>query len=79
MEFFKCPCPGEGTVMIDGDPQGSNRDEEGEFDILQCNRGHHTVELQCKEGRVCANSPQDVVIKRTNPIKPKEIEFQCGW
>lgn len=78
MEFFTCPCPGNGMVILDGNEQGNNRDENGKIRILQCGRGLHEVALECMEGKQCSNSPQEVMISDTNPITPQEVTFQCG-
>ena len=77
MEFFTCPCPGKGTVILDGNEQGSNRDEDGGLRVFQCGRGLHRIALECTDGKRCSNSPQEVMISDTNPISTQEVPFQC--
>lgn len=77
MEFFTCPCPGNGMVILDGNEQGNNKDENGKIRTLQCGRGLHQVVLECTHGEQCADSPQEVMIAETNPITPQEVPFQC--
>ena len=78
MEFFTCPCPGKGRVILNGNDQGDNNDENGVPHAKQCGRGLHQVALECAEGKQCADSPREVMIKKTNPISPQEVPFQCG-
>lgn len=77
MEFFTCPCPGNGRVILDGNEQGNNKDENGNMRTLQCGQGLHQIALQCNHGEQCAHSPQKVMISKTNPIIPQELTFQC--
>ncbi|OEU72537.1 MAG: hypothetical protein BA864_14680 [Desulfuromonadales bacterium C00003093] len=78
MEFFTCPCPEKGMVVLNGNEQGYNKDENGKIRVFQCGRGLHEVALECREGKLCTNSPQEVMISDTNPITPQEVPFQCG-
>lgn len=75
MEFFRCPCPERGAVMLDGGDQGPNKDAAGHLLTKQCNRGLHFVALQCSDGTVCGK--RLVEIKDTDPISPLEVPFQC--
>lgn len=78
MEFFACPCPGKGTVILDGNAQGPNKDQDGANRTLQCGTGLHQVALDCLVGKACANASQEVAISGTNPILPQEVPFQCA-
>jgi hypothetical protein len=76
MEFFHCPCPGSGSVILDGSDQGLNKDHAGNLLTKQCNRGLHFVALQCAEGRMCGK--RLVEIRDSDPILPLEVPFRCG-
>jgi hypothetical protein len=78
MEFFVCPCPATGNVILDGNDQGPNRDGVGNLLTKQCNEGLHTVMLQCPAGRVCDPPQVEIEIKDTDPISPMEVAFQCA-
>lgn len=75
MEFFQCPCPEKGEVILDGKDQGLNKDAAGNLLTKQCNRGLHYVSLQCPDGKKC--QLRLVEIKDTDPISPLEVPFQC--
>lgn len=77
MEFFICPCPGKGTVILNGNAQGPNKDN-GVNQPMQCGAGLHRVALDCLVGKTCAESSQEVVIAKTNPILPQEVPFTCA-
>lgn len=77
MEFFVCPCPETGTVILDGIDQGPNRDAAGLLQAKHCNPGRHTVALRCPAGKTCIPSQQTVVIRNTDPVAPLEVAFQC--
>jgi hypothetical protein len=77
MEFFTCPCPETGVVILDGKEQGNNKDENGDLRTMQCGRGLYRIELRCSCGKQCINSPREVMIEGTNPIIPMEVSFQC--
>lgn len=79
MEFFTCPCPGNGRVLVDGNLQGDNKEGSGNNRTLQCGRGLHQIALECVHGKKCADSPQTVMISETNPISPQEVPFQCEF
>lgn len=78
MEFFRCPCPGRGEVVLDGSYQGENKNGSGEIRILQCGPGLHEVALTCLVGRKCSNPRQEINISGTNPIFPLEVLFTCA-
>jgi len=75
MEFFTCPCPQRGNVLLDGSDQGPNKDAAGNLLTKQCNRGLHYVSLSCGDGKFCGK--RLVEIKDTDPISPLEVPFQC--
>lgn len=77
MEFFNCPCPGTGDVIIDrADNLGPNKDQAGNLLTKQCNAGLHTIGLKCHAaGKTCLS--QTVEIHDTDPILPQEVTFQC--
>lgn len=77
MEFFVCPCLGIGRVMLDGNDQGPNKDSSGGLLTKQCNAGLHTISLQCAAGKTCVPAQVIVAIKKTDPISPMEVAFQC--
>ena len=77
MEFFVCPCPESGTVILDGNDQGPNKKTTGKLLTKNCNEGLHTVALQCSAGKRCSPAQVDVEITGTNPISPMEVPFQC--
>ncbi len=77
MEFFRCPCPEKGNVILDGNDQGPNMDEDGSLLTKQCNSGLHYVFLRCHDGQRCL--PRLVEIKDTDPISPMEVPFRCGY
>ena len=78
MEFFVCPCPGKGTVILDGKSQGLNKDDSGNLLPKQCNKGLHTISLECLDGKTCTPPEINIVIQKTNPISPKAVAFQCA-
>lgn len=78
MEFFACPCPGRGRVMMDGNEQGDNKEDDGSVRTLQCGRGLHRIALECADGKQCLDSPRNVMIAKTNPISPEEVAFRCA-
>ena len=45
MEFFTCPCPERGNVVLNGVNQGPNKDDDGKLLTKQCNTGEHTRTL----------------------------------
>ncbi|MDD2337678.1 MAG: hypothetical protein PHD01_14010 [Geobacteraceae bacterium] len=75
MEFFQCPCPEKGEVILDGKDQGLNKDAAGNLLTKLCNRGLHYISLQCPDGKKC--QLRLVEIKDTDPISPLEVPFQC--
>jgi hypothetical protein len=77
MEFFVCPCPATGNVILNGNDQGPNKDGSGCLLTKQCNQGLHTVALKCPAGKTCIPQQVTVVIEKTNPISPMEVAFQC--
>lgn len=77
MEFFVCPCPMTGTVILDGADQGPNKDETGRLLTKQCNPGVHSFELRCPEGKVCSPPKVVLLVRNTDPIEPLEVAFQC--
>jgi len=78
MEFFTCPCACKGKVILDGNDQGENKNENDDLLVKQCGRGLHQIALECVDGKQCLDSPRVVMIKKTNPINPLEVPFQCG-
>ena len=77
MEFFVCPCPVTGNVILDGNNQGPNKDSSGKLLTKMCNEGLHTISLQCPSGQTCIPPQVTTVIENTDPISPKEVPFQC--
>ncbi|HBA87251.1 MAG TPA: hypothetical protein DCZ75_04465 [Geobacter sp.] len=77
MEFFTCPCPETGDVMLDDKNLGPNRDAGGKLLTKQCNPGLHTVVLRFSDGRCCDPSSVKVRIRETDPILPMEVPFKC--
>lgn len=77
MEFFSCPCPGTGDVILDGNGQGPNRDGSGNLVTKQCNAGLHRIALRCHDGRRCLPGQVEIEISDTDPISPQEVAFQC--
>jgi len=75
IEFFQCPCPQRGNVMLDGGDLGPNKDDAGNLLPKHCNRGLHYVSLQCSDGKICGK--RLVEISDTDPILPMEVPFQC--
>lgn len=87
MQFFKVPCPGRGTVSIDGKPQGENKQagrEESDtrqgdgLRIFQCGTGLHDLSMACLVGKRCRRPVQRVQIDKTDPILPMEVPFECA-
>ncbi len=76
-EFFVCPCPETGNVILDGKDQGPNKDISGTLSPMQCNTGLHTIALKCPAGKTCKPQQVTMVIKDTNPASPREVAFQC--
>ena len=77
MEFFVCPCPATGNVILDGVDQGPNRDGSGNLQTKQCDTGLHTLQLTCPAGKKCMPVQITVLIINTDPISPLEVAFQC--
>jgi hypothetical protein len=77
MEFFVCPCPATGNVILDGNDQGPNKDGSGRLLTKMCNKGLHTIALQCPAGQTCFPPQISTVIEKTDPISPMEVPFQC--
>jgi len=77
IEFFKCPCPDRGNVILNGRDQGPNKDDTGRLLTKQCNEGLQTIALKCPAGKTCYPPQVDIEIKDTNPISPLEVPFQC--
>ncbi len=77
MEFFQCPCPVTGRVILDGSDQGPNKDNAGNLLTKQCNAGLHTIALQCPNGKKCSPPQVKIEIKDTDPISPLEAAFKC--
>lgn len=77
MEFFVCPCPVTGNVILNGNDQGPNKDGAGNLLTKQCNAGLHLIALQCPAGKKCSPQQYKIEIKDTNPISPMEVPFQC--
>jgi hypothetical protein len=75
MEFFQCPCPERGNVILNGRNQGPNKDEQGNLMTKQCNTGLQYISLRCREGKRCPL--QRVLVEDTDPILPLEVPFQC--
>jgi hypothetical protein len=75
MEFFQCPCPERGNVILNGRDQGPNKDDDGNLLTKQCNRGRHYISLRCRGGKRCPL--QLVLIEDTDPILPMEVPFRC--
>jgi hypothetical protein len=75
MEFFQCPCPERGNVILDGKDQGPNKDDAGNLLTKQCNRGLHYLSLECPDRKKC--HLRLVEIRDTDPIFPLEVPFQC--
>jgi len=78
MEFFVCPCPATGNVILNGYDQGPNKNAAGELLAKQCNAGKHTISLQFADGSVGFPPEVTIVIRETDPILPKEVPFQCA-
>ena len=80
MEFFKCPCPGRGNVIIDEEKDlGPNKDESGKLLKKKTNEGLHKISLKCAEGKKCEPlEPDEIHIHDTDPIEPKEVPFKCA-
>jgi len=75
MEFFQCPCPERGNVILNGKDQGANKDDAGNLLTKQCNRGLQYISLECPDGKKC--QLRLVEMKDTDPISPLEVPFQC--
>jgi len=81
MEFFVCTCPCTGTcctVILDGEDQGPNKDDSGNPLTKKCNKGQHTISLQCADGKTCTPQQVNVVVSGTNPISPMGVPFTCA-
>ena len=78
MEFFTCPCPERGNVILDGVSQGSNKDRAGNLVTKQCNTGLHRIALKCPDGKQCDPVEIQVEILNTDPISPMEVPFKCA-
>lgn len=77
MEFFVCPCPSIGNVILNGIDLGPNKDTAGNLLPKQCNQGQHTIKLKCANGNTCIPPQVTIVIAGTNPIMPQQVSFQC--
>jgi len=77
IEFFQCPCPERGNVILNGKDQGPNKDESGKLLTKQCNTGLSTIALKCKAGKTCTPVQVIIEIKDTDPISPMEVAFRC--
>jgi hypothetical protein len=77
MEFFVCPCSVTGSVILDGNDQGTNKDGAGRLLTKMCNKGLHAISLQCPSGQTCFPPLVSTVIENTDPISPLEVPFQC--
>ena len=77
MEFFQCPCPERGEVILDNVGQGPNKDVAGNVLPKQCNEGRHTISLKCTGSKKCSPEQVDIEITGTNPILPLEVPFTC--
>jgi hypothetical protein len=77
MEFFVCPCPATGNIILDGNDQGINKDKFGNLLTKQCNAGLHKITLKCSNGKICLPGQVEIEIKDTDPISPMEVTFQC--
>ncbi|MGA3086758.1 MAG: hypothetical protein ABSE95_18560 [Thermodesulfobacteriota bacterium] len=77
MEFFQCPCPKKGRVILDGSSQGFNRDNSGNMITKKCNPGLHTIALRCTSKKKCLPEQVQIEIKDTDPISPMEVSFRC--
>jgi hypothetical protein len=78
MEFFVCPCPATGRVMLDGEDQGPNKNADGVLLPKECNAGGHRISLRCADGKACIPPQVDRVIANTDPILPLEVPFRCA-
>lgn len=78
MEFFRCPCPETGNVILDGKDLGPNKDTAGKLWTKQCNEGLHTIALRCLGGKNCSPRQVTIEIKDTDPISPMEVPFTCA-
>lgn len=77
MEFFRCPCPAKGNVILNGNNLGPNRDCAGNLLTKQCNAGLHIIMLRCSAGKRCTPPHVTIEITDTAPISPREVAFQC--
>ena len=77
MEFFQCPCPERGNVILDGKDQGPNKDATGNLLTKMCSAGLHRIALQCPDGKQCIPKQIEIEIRDTDPISPMEVPFQC--
>lgn len=75
MEFFQCPCPETGNVLVDGKDQGPNKDGAGKPQTKMCNPGLHWISLECRVGKKCGRKLVEVV--ETDPVMPMEVPFIC--
>lgn len=76
MEFFTVSCLRRGSVSVDGQYQGENKNGET-LQVFQCNAGRHDISLQCRLGQRCLEMTQRVMISGTNAIVPMVIRFFC--
>ena len=77
LQFFRCPCPSRGNVILDGKDVGPNRDTKGKLLTKQCNEGLHVISLKCKGSKHCDPPAVTVHITGTDPIQPLEVPFKC--
>ncbi len=76
MEFFVCPCPVTGDIILDGIDQGPNKDGSGLL-TKQCNAGLHNISLRCPTGKKCSPLQVTIALRNTDPISPIEVAFRC--
>ena len=77
MEFFRCPCPKRGSVILNGSDLGSNMDATGKLLTKVCGQGLQRISLQFPDGKQCIPPQIEIEIKNTDPISPMEVPFQC--
>ncbi|GFE61454.1 hypothetical protein AOG2_20410 [Geobacter sp. AOG2] len=77
MEFFRCPCPLNGNVILDGADLGPNKDDSGRPLTKLCNAGFHTISLLCPAGKRSSPLQVTIEITGTDPSSPLEVPFQC--
>jgi hypothetical protein len=78
IQFFRCPCPVTGNVMLNGTNQGPNKDSSGKLLTKKCGEGLQIISLQCPNGKKCSPPQVEIEIQYTDPISPLEVPFQCA-